>query len=51
VSGDDRDANLEVVRLIDRLGFAAITLGTIAGPGLVQQFGAPLVAQNLTRHG
>jgi len=51
VSGNDPDANAEVAQLIERLGFAAITLGTLDKGGLLQQFGAPLAAQNLTKHG
>ena len=51
VSGNDAGANAEVASLIERLGFAAITLGKLAEGGRVQQFGAPLMAQNLTKHG
>jgi predicted dinucleotide-binding enzyme len=50
VSGDDAGANADIAGLIERLGFMPITLGAVAEGGLLQQFGAPLVAQNLTRH-
>jgi predicted dinucleotide-binding enzyme len=50
VSGDDPAANAEIAKLIERLGFASITLGKLAEGGRLQQFGAPLVAQNLTKH-
>jgi predicted dinucleotide-binding enzyme len=50
VSGNDATANADIAGLIERLGFAPITLGTLAEGGLLQQFGAPLVAQNLTKH-
>jgi predicted dinucleotide-binding enzyme len=51
VSGDDAAANAEIAGLIERLGFAPITLGKLAEGGRLQQFGAPLVAQNFTKHG
>ena len=47
VSGNDSDANKVVSDLIGRLGFAPITLGSIASGTPVQQFGGPLVAQDL----
>jgi predicted dinucleotide-binding enzyme len=50
VSGNDAGANADIASLIERLGFAAITLGELSHGGLLQQFGAPLVAQNLTKH-
>jgi 8-hydroxy-5-deazaflavin:NADPH oxidoreductase len=50
VSGDDSPANAEIAMLIERLGFASLTLGKLAEGGRLQQFGAPLVAQNLTKH-
>ncbi len=50
VSGDNTPANAEIAKLIERLGFASITLGKLAEGGRLQQFGAPLVAQNLTKH-
>jgi predicted dinucleotide-binding enzyme len=51
VSGNDASANVGIASLIERLGFAPITLGELNQGGLLQQFGAPLVAQNLTKHG
>ncbi len=51
VSGNDAGANSDIADLIERLGFAPITLGELSQGGLLQQFGAPLVAQNLTKHG
>lgn len=50
VSGDNTPANAEIAKLIERLGFASITLGKLAEGGRLQQFGAPLLAQNLTKH-
>lgn len=49
VSGNDAAANAEVARLIERLGFAAIPLGTLSAGGRLQQFGEPLVLQKLVR--
>jgi predicted dinucleotide-binding enzyme len=49
VSGNDREANSEVANLIEKLGFAPIMLGKLAEGGLLQQFGAPLVTQNLVK--
>jgi predicted dinucleotide-binding enzyme len=51
VSGNDAAANSDIAGLIERLGFAPITLGELNHSGLLQQFGASLVAQNLTKHG
>lgn len=51
VAGDDAAANSDIAGLIERLGFAPITLGDLNHGGLLQQFGAPLVAQNLTKLG
>ena len=50
LSGNDRQANLEIAKLIERLGFAAIDLGLLSEGGRLQQFGGPLVSQNLIRH-
>ncbi|WP_207485695.1 NADPH-dependent F420 reductase [Arenibaculum pallidiluteum] len=50
LSGNDNAANAVVADLAERLGFAPITLGTLSEGGRLQQFGAPLVAQNLTKH-
>jgi 8-hydroxy-5-deazaflavin:NADPH oxidoreductase len=43
LSGDNVDANAVAAGLIERLGFAPIILGEIGGPGLLQQFGEPLM--------
>ena len=51
VSGNDASANADTASLIERLGFAPITLGELNQGGLLQQFGASLVAQNLTKQG
>jgi predicted dinucleotide-binding enzyme len=51
VSGNDAAATSDIAGLIERLGFAPITLGELNHGGLLQQFGASLVAQNLTKHG
>jgi predicted dinucleotide-binding enzyme len=49
VSGNDDAALAQVVTLVERLGFAPIVLGKIAEGGRLQQFGGPLVAQNLIK--
>jgi predicted dinucleotide-binding enzyme len=51
VSGNDAGANAEVAGLIERLGFAAITLGRLAEGGRLQQFGGPLAGKSFTKHG
>jgi predicted dinucleotide-binding enzyme len=51
LSGDDAAANTLVSKLIERLGFAPITLGTLSGGGLLQQFGSALMVHNLIRQG
>ena len=49
-SGDDAGAKQEVARLIDKLGFFGIDLGTLSvGAKLVQFPGGPLPALNLVR--
>jgi predicted dinucleotide-binding enzyme len=49
-SGDDASAKQEVARLIDKLGFFGIDLGTLSvGAKLVQFPGGPLPALNLVR--
>jgi predicted dinucleotide-binding enzyme len=49
-SGDDAAAKREVARLIDRLGFAGIDLGTLDGGGRLAQFpGGPLPALHLVK--
>jgi predicted dinucleotide-binding enzyme len=50
ISGNDAGANDEVGRLVQTLGFSSIRLGSLAEGGLLQQFGGPLVAKNLTEH-
>lgn len=47
LSGDDKDANTTLKELITGFGYAAIDLGTIAGGGLLQQFGGPLTTHSL----
>lgn len=47
LSGDDKDANATLKELITGFGYAAIDLGTIAGGGLLQQFGGPLTTHSL----
>lgn len=50
VSGDHADAKAEVIKLIERLGFAAIDLGTLDGGGKLAQFpGGVLPLLNLVR--
>jgi len=47
LSGDDKAANATLADLITGFGYAAIDLGTIAGGGLLQQFGGPLTTHSL----
>lgn len=50
VSGDDAGAKADVVRLVERLGFFGLDLGTLAEGGRLHQFpGGPLPALNLVR--
>lgn len=50
VSGDDADANAQVVDLIERVGFFGIDLGTLSvGARLAQFPGGPLPILNLVR--
>lgn len=51
LSGDDDGANAEVAGLIERLGYAPITLGRIAEGGRLQQFGGALMVHSLIRQG
>ena len=52
LSGDDADAKQVVGRLIERLGFAAIDLGTLVAGGRLQQFpGGVFAGLNLIRVG
>jgi predicted dinucleotide-binding enzyme len=49
VSGDHAGANEQVASLVSSLGFGAITLGRLEEGGLLQQFGGPLMVQNLIK--
>ncbi|SOY61117.1 NADP oxidoreductase coenzyme F420-dependent (fragment) [Cupriavidus taiwanensis] len=52
LSGDDANAKAEVARLIDRLGFFGIDLGSLAVGGRQYQFpGGALAALNLVAMG
>jgi 8-hydroxy-5-deazaflavin:NADPH oxidoreductase len=51
VSGNDVEANAEVASLVEKLGFAPIVLGKLAEGGLLQQYGGPLMVQNLVKMG
>jgi predicted dinucleotide-binding enzyme len=52
VAGDDARAKADVARLIERLGFFSIDLGTLAGGGRLSQFpGGPLPTLNLVKFG
>lgn len=48
VAGDDDEAKVLVSSLIDKIGFAPIDAGTIAGSRLRQEPGQPLYNRNLT---
>src|SRR5215207_7188294 len=49
VSGDDADANSEVVALFEDAGFFVVDLGCLREGGQMQQVGAPLARHNLIR--
>jgi predicted dinucleotide-binding enzyme len=49
ISGNDAEANSVVASLATKFGFAPIVLGKLAAGGLLQQFGGPLMAQNLVK--
>jgi predicted dinucleotide-binding enzyme len=49
ISGNDVEANSEVASLAEKFGFAPIILGKLAEGGLLQQFGGPLMIQNLVK--
>jgi 8-hydroxy-5-deazaflavin:NADPH oxidoreductase len=51
ISGNHTEANSIVASLAEELGFAPITLGRLAEGGLLQQYGGPLVIQNLIKVG
>jgi predicted dinucleotide-binding enzyme len=40
-----------VAGLVEKLGFAPIVLGKLTEGGLLQQYGGPLVIQNLIKMG
>lgn len=50
ISGNDEQANVDVAKLVERLGFAPIVLGRLSDGGRLQHFGAPLVGLNLVKH-
>ncbi|MBZ9844047.1 NADPH-dependent F420 reductase [Mesorhizobium sp. CA5] len=49
LSGDDGSARSQVATLIERLGYAALDLGTLRQASHLQQFGGTLVAQDLIK--
>ena len=49
LSGNDEGANASVASLIEKLGFAALALGSLKDSAPAQQFGGSLVAVNLIR--
>jgi 8-hydroxy-5-deazaflavin:NADPH oxidoreductase len=51
VSGNEAEANAEVAGLAEKLGFAPIVLGKLTEGGLLQQYGGPLMIQNLVKMG
>lgn len=52
VAGDDARAKADLARLIERLGFFSIDLGTLAGCGRLSQFpDGPLPTLNLVKFG
>jgi predicted dinucleotide-binding enzyme len=51
LSGNDVEANSEVAGLAQQLGFAPIVLGNLTEGGLLQQYGGPLMMQNLLKMG
>ena len=52
MSGDDAPAKREVAKILDRIGFATIDLGSLAIGGALQQFpGGPLPVHNLVKLG
>jgi len=51
LSGDDAEARSDISSLIERLGFAALDLGTLHQASHLQQFGGKLVALDLLRVG
>jgi predicted dinucleotide-binding enzyme len=51
LSGNDVESNAEVAGLAEKLGFAPIVLGKLTEGGLLQQYGGPLMMQNLVKIG
>ena len=52
MSGDDALAKKEVTKVLDRIGFATIDLGSLSIGGALQQFpGGPLPVHNLIKLG
>ena len=52
MSGDDAPAKKEVAKVLDRIGFATIDLGSLSIGGSLQQFpGGPLPVHNLIKLG
>ena len=52
MSGDDAAAKKEVTKMLDRIGFATIDLGSLSIGGALQQFpGGPLPVHNLIKLG
>ena len=52
MSGDDAPAKKEVAKVLDRIGFATIDLGSLSIGGALQQFpGGPLPVHNLIKIG
>ena len=49
VWGKDEDASTAVVELVERLGFAPISLGQTAEGGKLLELGGPLILQNLVK--
>ena len=50
LAGNHPDANAEVAKLAEQLGFAAIDLGKLAEGGRLMQFGGPLTVKNFVIH-
>lgn len=50
VWGRDQEANKTVTQLVDQLGFAPISLGTIDDGGKLLGLGGPLILQNIVKH-
>ncbi|WP_439885396.1 NADPH-dependent F420 reductase [Pseudomonas syringae] len=46
----DQEANSTVIQLVEQLGFAPISLGTIADGGKLLGLGGPLILQNIVKY-